>query len=109
MKVSWRIFTDCKSDAASNRVVVSHFKAIGITALDISATPYHKGGFIVTADSEHSSENWSNFVVAVLSLAQKAANGWTISGDIAEELDAWSNSARTAGVSAIHIQARAAA
>jgi hypothetical protein len=107
MKVSWRIFTDCKSATAANRVVSTHFKAIGIAALEVSAAPYHKGGFIVTADTEHSSESWPHFVVEALSLAQKSATDWALSGNIAEELDAWSNSARTAGVSAMHIQARA--
>ena len=106
MKVLWRIFTNCNSDAATTKVVSAHFQSARIEASDLTVTPYHKGGFLVTASTEHLVETWPCFVVDTLSLAQKTATGWILTGDINQELDAWSNSPKTPGVSAIHIQAQ---
>ena len=107
MRISWRIFTDCASDAAAIRVISAHFKGIDLVPANVSVLPYHKGGYIATADTEHSSVDWPTFVFEALSFAQRAADGWVLQGDIAEALDAWSNSAKTVGVSAVHIQALA--
>lgn len=106
MDILWRIFTNCNSEAATVKIVTAHFGSAGIETPDITTAPYHKGGFVATATTGHSAVSWPCFVVDALSHAQKAATGWMLTGDINEELDAWSNTPRTSGITAIHIQAR---
>lgn len=109
MDISWRIFTSCNSEAATVKVAMAHFGSAGIEMPGIAIAPHHKGGFVATATTGHSAESWPCFVVDALSHAQKTATGWMLTGDINEELDAWSNTPRTSGITAIHIQARRSA
>jgi hypothetical protein len=106
MKISWRIITNCTTDAKTAKVVTAHFKSMGIETPHITSAPYHKGGFIVIACTEHLTESWPHFVIDALSLAQKSATGWFLTGEITEALDACSNSPRTSSISFINIYAR---
>jgi hypothetical protein len=105
MKLHWRIFTNCTSADSALKVAASHFEKAGISAAAIKAEPYHKGGFQVSAHTEHTAQPWSEFVVYALATAQNTGHGWQLTGTITEELDAWSNSSVISGITSTHVQA----
>lgn len=104
MDANWRIFVDCKSPVSASALASKLFKLVSRTPASIEVEPYHKGGHLITAAIVLHETNWPLCVMESLSLAQRVARAWSITGSIEEELDAWSNEATVAGIASIHIQ-----
>ncbi|WP_111150481.1 hypothetical protein [Stenotrophomonas maltophilia] len=104
MELYWRLFTSCTSQQAALKVAARMFEQAGLEVSNLHAEPYHKGGFMVSACSNHAAQSWPEFVVLALASAQCTGRGWLLSVSIAEELDAWSSHSLVSGVSPIHIQ-----
>jgi hypothetical protein len=103
MEANWKIFTDCKSDAAAKKVATKFFVLVNSEPLSVIVEPYHKGGYVVTATVELEASAWSQSVLFALQKAQTVGKAWTISGNIADELDAWSNEALVPGIQSLHL------
>lgn len=58
-------------------------------------------GYTIKWELSHNQDNWNDFVVEVLQLAQNIGNGWLITGDVREECNAWCNRPRVSGVQTI--------
>jgi len=104
MVATWRIFVDCKSSASASALASKLFQLASRTPGSIAVEPYHKGGHLITAATVLSETSWPHCVLESLSLAQRVARGWSITGNIQEELDAWSNESSVSGVTSIHLQ-----
>jgi hypothetical protein len=109
MNLAWNIFADCNSEARSLHVATNLFQRAGIAIPSLEVEPYQKGGFKVSARTQHVADTWAEFVVSSLALAQSVGHNWAISGDITSEFDVWSNAAAVPGVSSIHIMSISAA
>ena len=110
MVVYWRVFVDCKASASASSLSSKLFKLVSRTPTSVAVEPYHKGGHVITATITLVETSWPNCVLEALSLSQKVARGWSITGNIEEELDAWSNESSVSGVTSVQVQlARASA
>lgn len=99
----WKIFTDANTVEKAHKV----FQKV-ITQLEVECTlqgieSYHKGGFVCSFSSVTEVSNWPQVVFDALSMAQRIGRSWVLSGNLPEEVDAWSNASSVVGVQNIHL------
>ena len=100
----WKIFTDANTKNKANRVLSRFISELDINTNSSKVEPYHKGGFICTFDSDITFPSWQDNIFLALQLAQKVGRGWILTGDINNEVDAWSNDSSISGVTNIQLQ-----
>ena len=93
MNAAYKVFTDC-----SAKVAKRYFSTIGSEPSTLTITPYHKGGFLIAGAIPISAHNWPEVIFEALSAAQNVGRAWVITGNIDEELDAWSNDSVILGI-----------
>ena len=103
MKMNWYLFTDAHDAAAADKLLKRAAASSGVEVCESSVEPYHKGGHKVSFSSKVSAEGWPAIVVEVLSTAQGLGRAWQLSGDIADEVDAWSNEISVSGIGSAHV------
>lgn len=106
MILTWRLFSDCRTEAAALRVAARHFKRADLSVVILKAAPDREGSYIVVAETEHPTQSWAEHVLQTLDRAQAVAHGWTLNGSILEEIDTWSNESTIAGITAVHVMSR---
>jgi hypothetical protein len=106
MEAYWKIFTNCTSDPAARKVADHVWTLAKLEPRSVYAEPYHKGGYVVFGKVELEVSEWPQAVLLALQMAQSAGRAWTISGDIADELDAWSNESLVSGIRSLHVLVR---
>ena len=102
----FKIFTDANTSDKAWKVLR---KVITVSETDCSSEkvePYHKGGFVCSFTISNEALDWAQAIFHALAIAQKIGRGWMLSGDITEELDAWSNDSSVVGVQNIHLVLR---
>jgi hypothetical protein len=104
LNAAYKIFTDCSSKEAAAKVAKRYFSTIGSEPSTLTIAPYHKGGFLIAGAIPISAHNWPEVIFEALSIAQNVGRAWVITGNIDEELDAWSNDSAISGVSSIQLQ-----
>lgn len=102
MLIDWRLFVDCDSVDASRKLARRHFEWVEVEPVELAASPYHKGGFVIDARTSHAEQAWSECVLLALTLAQRTGHSWQLSGGAENEIDLWSSQSKVAGVTAIH-------
>ncbi|MDQ4682599.1 MULTISPECIES: hypothetical protein [Stenotrophomonas maltophilia group] len=57
MELYWRLFTDCTSQQAALKVAARAFEQAGLGVSNLHVEPYQKGGFMVSACSNHAAQS----------------------------------------------------
>jgi hypothetical protein len=105
MKIWWRLYTNCTSQKAARIVSSKHFAQAGLRNAQINDMAAHEeGGFVATCTTELSPTSWPELVFEALSVSQRVGHSWSLSGNIAEELDIWSSKSRIPGIVSIHLR-----
>lgn len=99
----WKIFTEVSTPDKANKVMGWVTNKLSIQHQGWQVEPYSKGGFVCTFRLTPNGETWPDVVVESFSLAQNLGRGWLLSGDIKNEIDAWSNDSSVSGVRNIHL------
>lgn len=103
MKARWKIFVEAKTEQKADKVIQKFFDQLSLDHTDLEISAYHKGGFAASFTSTLPVENWAETVVITLHEAQHVGRNWILSGDITQELDAWSNDARISGIKSMQL------
>lgn len=106
-RVTWRVFTDASTGPEARQVANQVLEKLKATGTIATVEPGEHRGFVVSLMTLPSTVAWSGMVVEVLSVAQQVGRGWKIDGDVLSQLDSWCHDATVAGVSSIHVSARA--
>ena len=104
MRARWTIFTTARSELAAQRVGQRLLRLADIEA-DELWVQVRDDGHSVHACVSLGHMAWPDAVLHCLSRAQCMAHGWQLTGDIREELQAWSKEPRVGGVAAVQLQA----
>jgi len=99
----WKIFTDANTSEKAGKVLHKVIARLETNCSSEKVEPYHKGGFVCSFSTSTETSSWSQSIFQALSMAQKIGRGWVLTGDITEELDAWSNESSVVGVQNIHL------
>ena len=99
----WFLFSDAKSTDAAKKVLRRVTDHLGVSADAATVEAYHKGGYKLSFSSPVVGERWPDVVFQTLTIAQKLGRDWSIFGDIADEVDAWSNETVISGVRSAHV------
>ena len=97
------IFTDAVSKENAEKVANAAIKTIGVICGNLEVNPYHKGGFTCSFESDFESEDWGRIILQTIGLAQSIGYAYILYGDIANELDMWSNESSVSGVTNIQV------
>ena len=101
MKSFWKFWCDAKNNKNASNLLqqVKRELAVGVSEEKVDA--YHKGGFVVSFCVDHDVNQWNDFVVEVIAFGQRVGYGWSLSGDINQQVDGWSNESRISGIQSI--------
>jgi hypothetical protein len=98
MKAHWKIWTLATTEEKALRVVNRVAAQLGHPIQELAVEPYHSGGFVAVFVTLHSGPKWSDFVFEVIELAQRIGYSWTLTGDVRQQLDGFSNKPASPGV-----------
>ena len=102
MRIVWAIYTETKSKEKAKIILAKISKMLEIELGDTIIQQNDKGGCSCVFSQIISSENWKESVFECLSIAQKVGYFWSVSGNIEEEIDIWSEKIKLTGVKAIN-------
>lgn len=103
MNINWKIFTDTTTEDKTKKVFLRFVEKASGEYADLKIESYHKGGFVCSFTMPLVTTSWPDAILETLLKAQMVGRGWTISGDIDKELDAWSNETAMPGIRSLHI------
>ena len=102
-QINWKIFTDSKSQAGAEKILNRSVSSLSVP-VEIGVIKLHRmGTFTCTFSTELVEQPWSECVFNSLELAQRVGRGWVLTGNIKDELDAWSSESSVSGVKNIHL------
>jgi len=104
MRANWTIFTTARCEAAAQRVGQRMLRLADIESDELWVQLRDDGHSVHACVAMPCSMAWPDWVLHCLSQAQRMAHGWQLTGDIREELQAWSKEPRVSGVAAIQLQ-----
>ena len=99
----FKIFADVNTSDKARKVLHKVLTLLESDYSDEEVKSYHKGGFICSFTIALQTDNWPQSVFQALLMAQKIGRSWVLTGNIAEELDAWSSEPSVVGVQNIHV------
>lgn len=103
MKVHGKIFVEAKTKYKAEKVVLKLGNLMSIKISEGGIRDYHKGGFVASFNSLITEENWAEAILFTLQEAQNIGDNWILTGDITEELDAWSNNSKISGITSMQL------
>ena len=105
MRARWTIFTTARSEAAAQHLGQRLLQLADIQADELWVQLRDDGHSVHACVALPCNMAWPDGVLHCLSQAQRMAHGWQLTGDIREELQAWSTEPRVGGVVAVQLQA----
>lgn len=99
------VFTDASTEQKAENILSKLIEHLGLKTEVKHIEAYSKGGYQCTLNIEHSVEDWQQAVYECLIIAQAIGYSWTITGNVTEEIDLWSNKTKFSGITSFHLQA----
>jgi hypothetical protein len=79
----WKLIFESEKKESAQKVMNQCLKLIPRPAMDISLSPYHKGGYEGNFYFYHDEKNeWSQSVLEVIDFGQRIGGSWVLTGTI---------------------------
>lgn len=99
------MWTNTTAEMATQKVAARLLKLLDRPAERLEFARYHKtGGWMCSFQIPLNATTHNDAVVEVLTLDQHVAYSWTLTGDVFDDLEGWSNEARVSGVTNVQWQ-----
>lgn len=98
MKSYWKFWCNANNEKNAVNLLQKVKQLIELEVSEVHVETDQENGYVVSFTLNHALDQWNDYVVETIRLAQNVGYGWVLSGDITSQVDGWSNECRISGI-----------